>query len=194
MRTNKVIIRGSIVGKPELFFIEQSDEYYMLKVKIKRNSSIYDIVPVVMPRKDIDSNADYSDMRISLDGTLETRREDGHLRMYVLTKKAEIYSPYEDEKDINEVSFHGILKNKVIRETGLRKIPIADINILNWHYYYPCIVWNEYVDLVNNTDIGTKMSVKGRFQSREYEKTDDDGNVTKMTAYEISLFKLDVIS
>lgn len=192
MKRNKSIIRGTIVGKPEFFMAKKVDEYYTLQVSVKRNSDVCDIIPVVVPRKTIDPNADYDGMRISLEGILQTIRQDGHLRMYVFSKKSEIYSPYEEEEDINEISFSGVLKNKVVRETGLRKIPIADIHILNWDYYYPCIVWGDNVTLVDETELGTKMLAKGRFQSRDYEKTDEDGEVVQMRAYEISLSKLTV--
>ena len=183
---NRALIRGTIVSYPDFFSASMADEYYKLNVEVKIAGRT-DIIPVVLPAKNIDCHADYREMRISVDGEVQTVRQKGHLILYVFAKKGEIYSPYEDEEDINLIQFEGLLKKKIIRKTGKKMtIPIADFMILNYHYYYPCITWKENVDLISQSEIGTKVIAEGKFQSREYIKTIEDERIP-MRAYEISV-------
>ncbi len=201
MRENRAIVRGTIIENPEYFSATKADEYYMIKVKVIRKSGVEDIIPVVMPRKTIDPNADYVGLRISVDGTLQTIRKEKHLIMYVFAKTGDIYYKYEDEEeeDLNEILFSGSMKNKVIRKTGKKNIPIADVHFLSSKYYFPCIAWNDDVQIVKNAYRDTDMRVTGRFQSREYTKVidgDEEENkpcVVSKTASEISISKIEVI-
>lgn len=190
-KINEAIIRGTIISYAELFSVTKGDEYYKIDVEVKRLSGETDIIPVVMPRQTIDPSADYRDMRISLIGQVQTKRDDnGHLIMYVFTKKADIYFGYDDsEEDINEIKFTGNLKNKIIRKTNKRGIDIADVNFLNKFYYYPCIVWNENVSKIKNMKKNERVLAIGRFQSRQYLK-EIDGELESKLAFELSLSDL----
>ena len=131
MIINDVELRGTICSYAELFFTTMQDEYYKIGVEIKRVSGDIDIIPVVIPRKQIDPNADYNDLRIHVKGLVQTRRDNGHLNMYVFAKEASIYDSYEDEEDVNKVHFSGVLKNKIIRKTSLSNLDIADVFFVN---------------------------------------------------------------
>jgi hypothetical protein len=39
--------------------------------------------------------------------------------------------------------------------------------------------------------VGTRLKIWGRFQSRQYEKKDQYGNIITKTAYEVSVIKLE---
>ena len=40
-------------------------------------------------------------------------------------------------------------------------------------------------------EVGEKICIEGRIQSRQYNKKDSEGNVTVHTAYEVSVIKID---
>lgn len=190
MIINDVELRGTICSYAELFFTTMQDEYYKIGVEIKRVSGDIDIIPVVIPRKQIDPNADYNDLRIHVKGLVQTRRdENGHLNMYVFAKESSIYAPYENEEDVNKIHISGILKNKVIRKTSLSQIDIADVFFVNRDNYYPCIVWRDNVKLIKQMDKNSKFDIYARFQSRPYEK-DNENKI----AYELSISKLEKIA
>lgn len=194
MRENRAIVRGDIIRNPEYFSSTKNDEYYMIKVGITRKSGVVDEIPLVMPRKSIDPNADYVGMRVSVDGQLQTVRKDKHLIMYVFSKKGDIYYKYEDEQeeDLNEITFTGAMKAKVIRKTSKKDIPIADVHFLSGEFYFPCIAWNTDAKAVKDSKRDTDMRIKGRFQSREYTKVMEN-EAEKKIASEISISKLEIL-
>jgi single-stranded DNA-binding protein len=59
--------------------------------------------------------------------------------------------------------------------------------------YIPCIAWGRNAGYASNLSVGTKISVTGRIQSREYRKRDSEGDVTVKTAYEVSILKLEAL-
>ena len=115
---NKVKLKGTIISYCEYFFATKGDEYYKVDVEVKRKSGNIDIVPVVIPRRYIDPNADYRTLRISLNGTIQTKHMGSHLKMYVYTTDSSIYYSEDEIEDINEVEFSGIMKDKNFRKTS----------------------------------------------------------------------------
>ena len=194
---NKVRLRGTIISFCEYFFSTRGDEYYKIQVEVKRKSGNVDIVPVVMPRRNIDPSADYRGLRIDLEGTVQTKHMDTHLNMYVYSTNASIYYSNEDnEEDINDVFFSGVLKDKNFRKTSLKKIDIVDVYFLSKYtknkkkieYYFPCIAWYNIARDINNLPLETSIIAQGRFQSKNYVKNDEE-----KVAYELSLMDIDVI-
>jgi single-stranded DNA-binding protein len=60
--------------------------------------------------------------------------------------------------------------------------------------YIPCIAWGRNAGYASNLSVGTKISITGRIQSREYRKRDAEGNVTVKIAYEVSILKLESLA
>ena len=58
--------------------------------------------------------------------------------------------------------------------------------------YLPCIAWGRNARYVKNFNVGDKVSVTGRIQSRDYQKRINDELITK-TAYEVSLNRIELI-
>ena len=58
--------------------------------------------------------------------------------------------------------------------------------------YIPCIAWGRNAQFVNSMPVGTKLSIVGRIQSRDYVKHIEgkDEPITK-TAYEVSVSKIE---
>ena len=56
--------------------------------------------------------------------------------------------------------------------------------------YIPCIAWGRNARFVKNLQVGDKIALSGRIQSREYQKRLSEVEVKTMTAYEVSISKL----
>ncbi|MBO5714644.1 MAG: single-stranded DNA-binding protein, partial [Clostridia bacterium] len=87
-----------------------------------------------------------------------------------------------------------ICKPPVYRTTPFNR-EIADILIaVNRSYnksdYIPCIAWGRNARFAKNLDVGEKIAIAGRIQSREYQKRLTEDDVKIMTAYEVSISKL----
>ena len=57
--------------------------------------------------------------------------------------------------------------------------------------YIPCIAWGRNASYAAAMEVGEKICIEGRIQSRQYNKKDSEGNVTVHTAYEVSVIKID---
>ena len=59
--------------------------------------------------------------------------------------------------------------------------------------YIPCITWGRNAIRSSEFNVGTRVKVLGRLQSREYKKKIDDGIYEARTAYELSAYMIDVV-
>jgi len=59
--------------------------------------------------------------------------------------------------------------------------------------YIPCIAWGRNAKYASNLQVGDRIKILGRIQSRDYQKKlDDETEITK-TAFEVSIGKIDII-
>jgi single-stranded DNA-binding protein len=98
----------------------------------------------------------------------------------------------------NNVELIGyICKEPIYRTTPLGK-EIADVFVaVNRYYgksdYIPCICWGRNARYVGNLDVGTKISIAGRLQSRTFLKKIDEETTEERVAYELSASKVEVV-
>ena len=98
-------------------------------------------------------------------------------------------------KNPNSIVLSGyICKPPVYRTTPFNR-EIADLLVaVNRAYnksdYIPCIAWGRNARFVKNLQVGDKIALSGRIQSREYQKKISEYEVKTMTAYEVSISKL----
>ena len=98
----------------------------------------------------------------------------------------------------NEVVLVGfICKKPIYRQTPFGR-EIADILLaVNRAYnksdYIPSIAWGRNARFSQNLEVGTKVKIVGRVQSREYEKKFEDGRVENRIAYEVSIGSLEIV-
>ena len=98
-------------------------------------------------------------------------------------------------KNPNSIVLSGyICKPPAYRTTPFNR-EIADLLIaVNRSYnksdYIPAIAWGRNARFVRNLQVGDRVALSGRIQSREYQKKQPDETFTSMTAYEVSISKL----
>ena len=105
-----------------------------------------------------------------------------------------------DKKDTvtNEVVLVGyICKKPIYRQTPFGR-EIADVLLaVNRAYnksdYIPTIAWGRNARFCQNLEVGTKVKLVGRVQSRMYEKKHEDGTVENRVAYEVSIGSLEIV-
>ena len=99
------------------------------------------------------------------------------------------------EKNPNNILLSGyICKPPIYRTTPFNR-EIADILVaVNRAYnksdYIPCIAWGRNARFVKNLNVGDRIAISGRIQSREYQKKLSETEIRTMTAYEVSVSKL----
>lgn len=103
---------------------------------------------------------------------------------------------FDDYTKSNQIFLDGyICKQPVYRKTPLGR-EIADLLVaVNRPYgksdYIPCIAWGRNARFAAGFDVGGRVRVWGRVQSREYTKKLNEVDCEKRVAYEISVGKLE---
>ena len=145
----------------------------------------------------IDVTQDYRGEYIMVTGQFRSynRHEEDRNRL-VLSVFAREISFVEEELDgakTNNILLDGyICKTPVYRKTPLGREVCDVLLAVNRPYgksdYIPCICWGRNARFAANLALGTKLNIKGRIQSREYYKHDENGNKeeTPRIAYEVS--------
>lgn len=191
---NKALIEGTIITNPEISHEFYGEKFYKFKISVERNSGTIDVLNCSVSEIYLDKIIEGERVRFNGEIRTKNNHEDNrsHLIVYVFVKEL-IQTTGVDE---NYVEVNGYLcKKHDIRETPLGRKISDFILASNRGYvksdYIPCISWGRNATRISYFDVGTKISAKGRFQSREYNKIIGDEAVT-MTAYELSISMLSV--
>lgn len=200
MENNNITISGKIVSDLELSHEVYNEKFYKFYIKSERLSNQEDILPVIISERMINLEELEENKNIRIDGQFRSyneQRENGNKLVLSIFVKGIDFIPDDDSLTQNDANFIGyVCKNPIYRKTPLGR-EIADVLIaVNRTYkksdYIPCILWGRNAKYCENLEVGTKVKVNGRIQSRNYEKKLDENNIIKKTAYEVSVSKFAV--
>lgn len=196
IENNKVCLVGRFVSDFEFSHETHGEKFYIAHLEVRRISETTDIIPIIASEMIIDRNLFRDYMQVT--GTIRTynRREENKTRLIVSVFTDEIIEA--DESQTNDVFLDGfICKNVIYRGTPLGR-EIADIILaVNRPYgkpdYIPCIAWGRVARYAARLEIGDRIRINGRIQSREYVKRVSETEYEKRIAYEVSIMKLERI-
>jgi len=199
MKNNKVFISGEIVSEPRYSHEVMNEGFYECDIKVSRLSDSYDTIPITISERLIADHELKIGDKFCGSGQFRSYNKviDGKSKLMLTVFIREISSFYESENP-NVIEITGyICKEPVFRTTPFKR-EISDVLIaVNRSYnksdYLPCIAWGRNARYVKNFNVGDKVSIVGRIQSRQYQKKIDDEFVTK-TAYEVSLNRIELVN
>lgn len=204
LEQNVAKIIGRVSTEPVLSHTVYGENFYTFDVEVNRLSAADDIVPVLISEKlmkDVTLGA-----YVSVDGQIRT-----HNRMIDNSRKLIIYiftiditllseEAYATAKTTNnEITIEGfICKKPVYRKTPFGR-EIADLLVaVNRSYrksdYIPCIAWGRNAKYAGNFEVGQKVQITARFQSRLYQKKQENGELEDKLAYELSVLNVKALS
>jgi single-stranded DNA-binding protein len=195
-KNNKVFISGEIVTEAEFSHEVYGEGFYEMNVLVKRLSGQGDILPVTISERLINDKALKVGAQINAFGQFRSYNKlvDGKSKLMLTVFVRELVdSPCV--KNPNSIVLSGyICKQPIYRTTPFNR-EIADVLIaVNRSYnksdYIPCIAWGRNARFAKNLQIGERIVISGRIQSREYQKRLSDEEIKIMTAYEVSISKL----
>src|SRR5699024_10252830 len=201
--TNKVLIEGEVVSKFTLNHEVFGEKFYTVELETARLSGTKDIITVRISDRLINISENYMGMVFKVSGQFRSynkhEEDKNRLALSVFAKEVTVILN-NDEEDLstNEICMDGyICKKPVYRETPLGR-KIADLMIaVNRPYgksdYIPCVCWGRNARFASGLEVGTRLKVQGRIQSREYTKKLSETESETRTAYEVSLSRLGVI-
>ena len=193
---------GEIASEFEFSHEVFGEGFYMLELLVKRLSDSFDRIPVMISERLIDVTKDYRGEFIQISGQFRSynRHEEkkNRLVLSVFAREAVFADATDDKIKSNQIFLDGfICKPPVYRKTPLGR-EIADMLVaVNRPYgksdYIPCISWGRNARFAANFEVGSRVQIWGRIQSREYVKRLEDDRTEKRTAYEVSVSKLEEI-
>lgn len=195
-KNNKVFISGEIVSEAEFSHEVYGEGFYEMNVLVKRLSGQGDVLPVTVSERLIADKDLKTGSVINALGQFRSYNKlvDGKSKLMLTVFVREILDD-APVKNPNSIVLSGyICKPPVYRTTPFNR-EIADILIaVNRSYnksdYIPCIAWGRNARFAKNLEVGEKIAIAGRIQSREYQKRISDEEIRVMTAYEVSISKL----
>lgn len=195
-KNNKVFISGEIVTEAEFSHEVYGEGFYEMSVLVKRLSGQGDILPVTISERLINDKDLKVGKVINALGQFRSYNKlvDGKSKLMLTVFVRELLdTPFV--KNPNSIVLSGyICKQPVYRTTPFNR-EIADVLIaVNRSYnksdYIPCIAWGRNARFAKNLEVGEKIAISGRIQSREYQKRFSEDDVKILTAYEVSISKL----
>ena len=195
--TNIVNLRGEL-GE-ELAFSHEifGEKFYSAKIKIHRLSDTYDILPITISERllqEIDLN---KNNLVDVVGQLRSYNKniDNRNKLVLTVFARELNLVKEEAKDPNSIFLDGyICKDPIYRKTPLGREITELLVAINRPYnksdYIPSIVWGRNAKFAKNLEVGDRVQMWGRVQSRDYEKKLEDGTIEKRVAYEVSISKI----
>lgn len=195
-KNNKVYIMGEIVSEALFSHEVYGEGFYEFFVRVMRLSGQADTLPVTISERLIEGNDLKIGSNICAIGQFRSynKLENGKSRLMLTVFVRELIAE-PPSKNPNSIVLSGyICKPPVYRTTPFNR-EIADMLIaVNRAYnksdYIPCIAWGRNARFVKNLNVGDRVALSGRIQSREYQKRVSEYEAKVMTAYEVSISKL----
>ncbi len=196
-KNNKVYLSGEIVTKAEFSHEVYGESFFEMSVLVKRLSGQADILPITISERLMTDKQLTVGSKINALGQFRSYNKlvGGKSKLMLTVFIRELLPDSDGYKNPNNIVLCGyICKPPVYRTTPFNR-EIADLLIaVNRSYnksdYIPCIAWGRNARFVKNLEVGEKIALSGRIQSREYQKKLSESDIKIMTAYEVSISKL----
>lgn len=196
---NEARLVGNICSNLEYSHSVLGESFYKVCVRSERLSENEDEIIVTISERLIQDIELDIGTRVEIKGQFRSYNNySGEGSRLILTLFAREISITDDECD-NEIYLNGyICKPAIFRTTPFGR-EIADILLaVNRAYgksdYIPCIAWGRNAKFCEHLSVGSNIRIKGRMQSRKYQKKLDDETVVEKTAYEVSVSKLELVN
>ncbi len=203
IKNNKVTLSGKIVRNFEFSHEVYGEGFYTAMLASERASKTKDIIPIMVSERLVDVKSDWIGRFVKVSGQFRSynKHEEGKSRL-VLSVFVREFEDITSERDFGlEDENYIFLDGYICKPPAYRKTPlgreIADILIaVNRPYgksdYIPTICWGRNARFTSGLEVGTRLQIKGRIQSREYQKRISETESEMRTAYEVSISKLTV--
>lgn len=172
------------------------EKFYYATLSVPRLSGAEDLLPITLSERLMDCTPLEVGAPLAIEGQLRSYNKvvEGAGRL-LITGFAQRLLPTDTGENPNQVQLTGALcKPPSYRTTPFGR-EIADLMLaVNRAYgksdYIPCITWGRTARFASHLNVGDKVQLLGRFQSRAYQKQLADGSVINKMAYEVSVGRL----
>ena len=197
-KNNVAEVAGEITSEPEFSHEVFGEKFYTMMLDAERTSGAMDSIPLTISERLFELDDTYTGKRVHVSGQFRSFNKNQHLVLTLFVRDIDELGDMQSDLQVNSISLDGyICKAPIYRKTP-RGREIADALIaVNRGYgksdYIPCIAWGRNARFAGRLDIGTRVEIIGRIQSRKYLKRGQDGVEEERTAYEVSANRVTVI-
>ena len=203
IENNKIELCGVIASVPELNHKTYGENFYGFRLSCSRKSTEKDMLPIIVSDRLVEIKDLQVGKKISVKGQVRTFNKhisDDKRKLLIMVFARDVREIEEEGESAPEFNNNVKLSGYICKPPVYRVTPkgreIADVLIaVNRTYgksdYIPCITWGRNARYTGNLDVGTRVDVEGRLQSREYTKKLDDSTEEIRTAYEISVSRIE---
>ena len=202
IENNRVSILGEIVSEFRFSHEVFGEGFYIVDVAVSRLSDMYDTIPLMVSERLVDVTQNLKGKLVEASGQFRSyNRHEGTKNKLVLSIFVREWQIVEENLEAgkkNQIFLDGfICKAPVYRKTPLGR-EISDLLIaVNRPYgksdYIPCIAWGRNARFASTFEVGGRIQIWGRVQSRDYVKKLSEEETEKHTAYEVSVSKLEYV-
>ena len=195
LSNNRVFLCGTIQSNPVFSHESFGEAFYEIQLLVKRLSEQSDLIPITISDKLLTKDMVIG-YNLAINGQFRSynKIEDGKSKLMLTVFVREIIE-YNETMNPNIIEISGFICKEPTYRTTPFKREICDVLVaVNRAYnksdYLPCIAWGRNARFVKNLEIGKKINLVGRIQSREYQKKLENGEIITRTAYEVSINKI----
>ena len=198
MKNNHVILSGLILDRKPDHEV-QGEKFIIMTLMVERLSGNHDEIKIMVSEWTLNSDVGVGEY-VRIEGEFRSynkwmSEEKHRLVLYVMADSIYRYATNEEYAEYrceNNIELDGyICKPPVYRKTLIGR-EIADVHVaVNRAYgksdYLPCVVWGRNAGYASKLEVGSRIRLAGRIQSREYKKQISEDVTEIRTAYEVSV-------
>ena len=202
IENNRVAIIGEIVSDFKFSHQVYGEGFYVVDVAVNRLSDLSDIIPMMVSERLVDVSMSYVGQLVEASGQFRSynRHDEGKnkLMLSIFVREWQFVDENPEAGKTNQIFLDGfICKAPIYRKTPLGR-EIADLLVaVNRPYgksdYIPCIAWGRNARFASSFEVGARIQIWGRVQSREYVKKLNEDDIQHHIAYEVSVSKLELV-
>lgn len=200
MESNIAELCGAVLSELKFSHKTYGEIFYTFILGIERRSGYIDEINILVSERLIFENPPRLNDFVEIKGQVRTYNEltEGRNKLNVVVFAKEIFLSENFGYNENYVYLEGFLCKEPLKRTSPLGRDICDLmlavnRMYNKSDYIPCIAWGRNAGYAESLGVGTKLSVEGRIQSREYRKKLEDGSSEMRKAFEVSIVKIEEI-
>ena len=200
MESNIAELCGTVNSELRFSHKTYGEVFYTFVLGVERKSGYVDEINIMVSERLIYDNPPLPEQFLEVRGQVRTYNEvqDGRNKLNVVVFAREIYLCEDYGYYENYIYLEGFLCKPPVKRTSPLGRDICDMMVaVNRMYnksdYIPCIAWGRNAGYAQQLEVGTKLLMEGRMQSREYKKKLEDGTTEARRAFEVSVLKLEEI-
>lgn len=193
---NRVYLSGIVNSLPVWSHEVFGEGFYEFYLAVSRLSEQKDFLPVTVSERLMNDTKIELGAELSLSGQFRSYNKlVNDKSKLMLTVFVRDFLGADASLNPNSIELTGFVCKPPIYRTTPFKREICDLLLaVNRAYsksdYIPCITWGRNARYAKNINVGERVSIAGRIQSREYIKKISETESEVRTAYEISVNKI----